>query len=104
MAVERGWGFRTFLGKTHVINFLATGIVMNASLRISLTSLLVKMDFSSSYGNIDSVLFFHYSGCISSSSSEFIYVRSYFFNTSEPKIGPTPSYFPLFFIISAGKM
>jgi hypothetical protein len=58
MVDEMGWGFRTFLGEIPILVFLAIGSVMNATLRISLTSLPVNIAFFGSCGNIGSVPLF----------------------------------------------
>jgi hypothetical protein len=104
MENERGWGFRILLGKTPVMKFFATGYVMNAALRISLTYLPVNMAFSGSYGNTDIVLFILSKAYVSSSSSDSDCVRASFFCGYEPKLGPTPASLPFFFNSSAGKM
>jgi hypothetical protein len=91
MVDEMGWGFRTLLGEIPALVFLAIGSVMNATLRISLTSLPVNMDFSGSCGNIGSILFFLSNVYVSSSSSEFFCVGSSFFYTFGPELGPTPA-------------
>jgi hypothetical protein len=72
MVDERGWGFKTLLSETLVMNFFATGSNMNTMLRISLTSFPINMAFSGSCGKIDNVLFLHSNGYITASSSESI--------------------------------
>jgi hypothetical protein len=100
---EMGWGFRTFLDKTPIMKFFATGYVMNATLRISLTSLPVNMACSGICGNIENVLVFLSSGCVSLSSLEFVCVGACFFSASEPKLSPTPASWPFFFNSSVRK-
>jgi hypothetical protein len=100
---EMGWGFRTFLGETPILSFLAAGFIMNAVLRISLKSLRVNTSCYGSCGNTTNVLFLCTTGCISSSSSKSIYARASFLYSSGPELGPTPSYLPFFFNISVEK-
>jgi hypothetical protein len=104
MEDERGWGFRNFHGETLVLNFLDTGSVMNAMLKISLKSLPVNRDFSGSCRNIYNVIFLISNGCIYSSSFDSFYARCSFLCTFEPELGPTPASLPFFFSSSTGKM
>jgi hypothetical protein len=101
---EMGWGFRTLLGETPVLNFFTIGSVMNAALRISSTSFLINMACFGRCGNINRVLFFLSKGCVSSSSSESVCVEASLFYTSSPKLDPTPTSLPFFFNILTGKM
>jgi hypothetical protein len=101
---ERGWGFRTLLRETLVLNFFTTSSIMNAVLRIVLKSLPVNMAFSGSCEKIDIVIFLHSNGYVSSSSLESDCAIDSFFCGSEPKLDPTLSSFPFFFNNSAGKM
>jgi hypothetical protein len=91
------------LGETPVLNFLSTIFVMNAMLRILLTSLPINKDFSGICGNIDNVLFLHSNGCVPYSSSEFVFDGAYFFCTSDPELGPSPTSLPFFFSSSVGR-
>jgi hypothetical protein len=104
MTNERGQGFINFLDETPVLKFLATISIMNTMLRISLASLPVNKACSGNCGNIESVLLFRSSGCVSSSSLDSICSRASFFGVSEPELGPTPASFPFFFNSSTGKM
>jgi hypothetical protein len=80
---EMGWGFRTLLGETSFLSFLAIGFVMNVVLNISLTSLPLNTTFSGSCGNTDNVLFLRSNGCVS------IYVEAYLFYAFGLELGPT---------------
>jgi hypothetical protein len=43
MIEEMGWGFRTLLGETPVLNFFSTDSLMNETFKISLKSFPIKM-------------------------------------------------------------
>jgi hypothetical protein len=70
MTDERDWGFITLLDETPVLNFFATGSVMNATLRILLSSSPINTDLSRRCGKIDNIIFLCSNGFVLSSSSE----------------------------------
>jgi hypothetical protein len=88
---EMGSAFRTLLGEIPILVFLVIGSLMNASLRISLTSLPVNISCSGSCGNIGNVIFFYSSGCVSSCSSDSIRIEASLLCTSRPELSPIPS-------------
>jgi hypothetical protein len=104
MVEEIGWGFIIFTGESPVLVFLTSGSPMKVNIIISLKSLPDSTTYLGSYGNMGNILLFPSRGFASSSSSDYVDIRTFFFFLAGPKLSPMLSSCTFFFRISTGKM